>query len=172
MAKKKTVSMRLFVIVTAVLCAFSLTAVIFAARAGENNSTGSAKMEALCSQSAKYASKSFENYLRFYEDAEKQPDRYYRSAVADLNVFLCMYYTLYGEDEARLADYVVMMELYDRLLQYPEESFAHLHDLSHTLSALAEDPADSDAMEHIKTIRDALYAATTELTETEAEETE
>ncbi len=178
MAMKKTVSLRLFVLVSVLLCVLTLLSVVFAVTAKEDNRTGSAKMEALCKQSASYASGAFERYERYYGNADKQPERYYRSALADFNVFLCMYYTLYGEDTEMLADYMMMFEIYDKFVQYPDDAYPHLHACGHALSALAQDPRDSEAMENMQTIRDALYEtdgtgeAAEESTETEAAETE
>ena len=56
--------------------------------------------------SAAYAADAMDAYVSKGEEAS------YRSAVADYDVFLCIYYTLYGEDDGALADYMTCFEVY------------------------------------------------------------
>ncbi len=164
MAKQKQISAKIFYAVTAVLAALCIVFVLLWGSTGKDSRTGSARMEALCTQSAKYAAGSMHSYEERMEIAETEEEKaaaeaYYRSAVADYNVFLCMYYTIYGEAEAQLADYRMMFDIYNHLLTAPETVAGQLHDFGHTLAELAEDLSDREAMDEMQAVRDAMNEA-------------
>ena len=143
MAKTKTVSVKLFGAVTAVLAVLCLFFGVMCAKTAEDSTSADAMMEKLCMQSASYAASEFESYHG------KGEQMYYTAATADYNVFLCMYYTLYGDDETALADYMICNEIYTYLVTAPETAEAELHAFAHILEELAEDPTSREAMDEM-----------------------
>ncbi len=166
MANKKSVSSKLFLTVTAVLCVLCLALGLLWAKTADDSRVKTARMETLCTQSAHYASTAFHTYLEISDasdtdaaQTETDADAYFRSATADYNVFLCMYFTLYGGDEGGLADYMMLYEIYSHLLQNPDSVLPHLHEFVHALSELSADIENAEALGTMETIRDALKEA-------------
>ena len=150
MAKKQNISLRIAVILCAVLTIFAAFFAVMWVRTGSGNQD---KLEKLCTMSAAYAADAMDAYVSKGEEAS------YRSAVADYDVFLCIYYTLYGEDDGALADYMTCFEVYRYLLTSSETAKDDLHDFAHILEELSGDPRSAAAMSEMAELRDRIKEA-------------